>query len=90
MKPLRPICCLCFLMIAGQVFSQCPDRFSLMTTMVQLKNSDEPFDVQKTLMLEYVAQMNKCPVAHDTVKVHILQRTGALSYLLGDFNDAVY
>jgi CHAT domain-containing protein/tetratricopeptide (TPR) repeat protein len=79
--------CLVLITAAG-VNAQCPDRKMIHERVLELKNSGALLIKQRDELLQHIKFMKQCPVTIDTVLVQVLQRTGALYYLLGDFTHA--
>lgn len=74
--------------ISDGALSQCPARLSVMSRVAALRQSDVPYSQQKRELLGYIVQMQRCNTDDDSIFVHVLQRTGAVSYLSGQYNDA--
>lgn len=82
--------CVMILLCGFQVLPQCADRQMINERISGLKSSDIPFNEQKIALTGMLRNLDSCPVIVDTVKVFLLQRLGALSYLTSDFEEAVY
>lgn len=78
------------LLTVGLASAQCPDRPSILQRMQILKASDIPLSEQKKELLIALDSIRNCKIGVDTVQVQILQRMGAVSYLVSDFTDAVH
>ena len=89
MNILRGIWCVCVVVNAEVAFSQCPESNTVMSRVITLRESEVPITEQKKELLGYVVQYQQCPARNDTALVHLLQRTGALSYLSGQYREAV-
>jgi CHAT domain-containing protein len=72
-----------------QALSQCPESNRVLARVIALRDSQVPFVEQKKELLGYILQFQQCQARNDSALVHLLQRTGALSYLLGQYQDAV-
>ncbi len=77
-----------YLIISDGALAQCPARVSVMSRVATLRESDVPYPEQKRELLGYIVQMQQCNIDDDSVFVHLLQRTGAVSYLSGQYRDA--
>ena len=89
MNVWKGILSVCVIASTKVVLSQCPESGAIMSRVIALRESQVPFVEQKKELLGYVVQNKHCPERNDSAIVHVLQRTGALSYLLGQYQDAV-
>jgi CHAT domain-containing protein/tetratricopeptide (TPR) repeat protein len=69
--------------------AQCPDRIQLRERILYLRSSTVDYRQQLNELLPVSTLLEKCQQKNDSVRVLLLQRIGALSYLTGDFSEAV-
>src|SRR6187551_2558372 len=89
MSFLRGILCVCVIVSTNVALSQCPETKTAMSRVIALRESNVPFVEQKKELLGYIVKFQQCNTRNDSAFVHLLQRTGALSYLIGQYQDAV-
>ncbi|HWK05136.1 MAG TPA: CHAT domain-containing tetratricopeptide repeat protein [Puia sp.] len=70
---------------------QCPDRDSLWKRLIYLKNSANavPWTEQLKELKNYEAGMKSCPYRNDSTHAFLLQRMGAIYFILDDYSQAV-
>jgi CHAT domain-containing protein len=90
MNVWKGIWCVCMIVSTKVVLSQCPESDAIILRVIALRESQVPFVEQKKELLGHLVQYHQCPERNDSALVHLLQRTGALSYLLGQYQDAVF
>ena len=80
---------MCCCVALKTLYAQCPDRIVLRERILFLRSSTVSKGQQLDELLPFSSRLEKCPLKNDSVRILLLQRIGALYYLVGKYSEAV-